>query len=102
MTTDYFLGLSTIAQLKVFKGRAFTFFFFFSIHSSPTLMLVSSRREVHADQRNPRGILTSVRRQQRAKEDNLVQHRRKSIPSGVLFPYKPISSSFPISLLSHP
>ena len=57
MAIDYFWVLTTVAQLKVFKGRIFVSFFFFSfffsfffppIHFSPTLIPMSLRREVHA------------------------------------------------------
>ena len=37
--------MGIVAQLKVCKGCGF---FFFSIHSSPTRMPMSSRREVHS------------------------------------------------------
>ena len=75
-----FLGLSTVAQLKVFKGYVCVcvcvcVFFF---HSSPTRTPVSLRREVHAHQRNPRGRPTSVWRWWRVEEDNSVQCRRRS------------------------
>ena len=44
MTADYFLGLSTIAQLKVFKGCAFTFFFFFySLFTYPNACVFEKR-----------------------------------------------------------
>ena len=44
MTADYFLGLSTIAQLKVFKGCAFTFFFiFYSLFTYPNACVFEKR-----------------------------------------------------------
>ena len=117
MAIDYFWVLTTIAQLKVFKGRVFASFFFFSfffsffapIHSSPTLMPMSLRREVHAHQRNPRGRQfrpTSVKSSDEKSTRKTTQSNAGEdwVPSGLVYSsfHKPISPSSPISLLSHP
>ena len=61
------MGSEYCSSAESIKGRVYSFA---SIHSSPTLTPVSSRREVHAHQRNPRGRPTLVQRWQRAQKRN--------------------------------
>ena len=106
-----FLGLTTVAQLKVFKGRVFAplffIFYFFSINSSPTLTPVSSRREVHAHQINTRGrqfglMLAKSSEEKSTRKTTQSDTDEDRVPLVYSSFHKPISPSSPISLLSHP
>ena len=117
MAIDYFWVLTTIAQLKVFKGRVFAsfffFFFFFSFFSPYSLLshpnaYIFEKRSPRPPKKSTRKTVrpTSVKSSDEKSTRKTTQYNAGEdwVPSGLVYSsfHKPISPSSPISLLSHP